>query len=194
MLRAVAPERKRRQPASATCRCRGCGLPKDRAEFDVGDGRRNHLCRACHARRVRATWDWADAVIKSAKRTASARKIPFHMKPETIRAIYGIQQGRCALTGRDFEIPGTGELRHGQTLARWSGENIRRAERCPRIERVDLSLNFSAGNVMLISTVVQPLYRSAGGLDEYRDLLVHLCDVTVEVPGREAILEAEAQA
>jgi hypothetical protein len=94
------------------------------------DAIRQSVCPDCrgsnHDGKRLHPWDWADALCKSTSRSVAG----FHgqegewgrrIEPDTLRALWHLQQGRCVLTQMPMLIPGSGnQLYVQESLDTWA--------------------------------------------------------------------------
>lgn len=75
-------------------------------------------------------------LVQMAKNRASAKQVPFNIDTEYMVALWEENEGRCALTGRPFDI--------SRPAFQTTNPNT------PSIDRIKPSLGYTKGNVRLI--------------------------------------------
>ena len=176
--------------------CPACGFDRDPASFErpldlpwrqpTTRKRRNALCFGCRQRKAFETayasqWDWAAAVNKTVTMKVAHRS-PFdgvwgNITPHTIRVLDMLQGGKCAVTGMTLVKP-EGGLRTTLTNTKLTADET---GRLPVLVRIGKDRAWDTGNVILIASIVEDLYRFCGSLAAYRGLasVQHTCNVTI---------------
>lgn len=82
---------------------------------------------------------------------------------KTVRALYRLQNGRCAVSGIELLVPADSKLALRQTLSAWAAA-LPEPDRCrvPLLVRATEAPEWEIGNIILIATALESLYRLGG--------------------------------
>lgn len=169
--------------------CPACGQERDNVSFiqhavtGKRTAKRHDTCFECRSSGVsddilNSAWDWAAGLCKATSMAADwgRRENPTipkwtgQLDPVGVRALFHLQDGRCALTQMPLMIPPDYVRipRHG-TLADWVKTlQPETAGRVPVIQRVCPASEWAPGSVVLVASVIAPYIDWAGGLEAAR--------------------------
>lgn len=199
-------------------RCPVCGFDRPHEDYlrpiDVpwsvptrtvgAKGRRATICYHCRQRNAfediyARQWDWAAALNKAtAMRVAHAS--PFdgvwgNVTPHLIRVLDIVQDSQCAVTGLCLIRPDTEELAKARvTLNSWADKlPVQERGRVPALVRISNEAGWDSGNVILIASSAESLYRHCEGLSGFRQTMRTVLDRKSTVPAKDILDETASQ-